>query len=135
VEVNLDALQIARQNTLSVVDYHNLMLDRLDKVSDGRIEALCEIERDKLRVAIVYNKRVKEKSFPVGDLVWKMILPTGSRSNKFGKWSPNWEGSYMIKEVILENSYMVQSVHGTSLPRAINRKYLKKYNPSVWQDA
>jgi hypothetical protein len=30
VEVNLDALRIAQQNELSVVDYHNLMLVRLD---------------------------------------------------------------------------------------------------------
>jgi hypothetical protein len=28
---------------------------------------------------------------------------------------------------------MVQSIHGTSLPRAINGKYLKKYYPSIWQ--
>jgi hypothetical protein len=63
VEVNLDALRIARQNELSVVDYHNLMLDRLDEVLDERVKALGEIERDKLRVAKPYNKRVKEKSF------------------------------------------------------------------------
>jgi hypothetical protein len=86
VEVNLDDLQIARQNELSVVDYHNLILDRLDEVSDERMKALGEIERDKLRVAKAYNKRVKKKSFQVGDLVWKTILPIGSRSNKFGKW-------------------------------------------------
>jgi hypothetical protein len=48
---------------LSVVDYHNLMLDRLDKASNERIKALGDIERDKLRVARAYNKRVKEKSF------------------------------------------------------------------------
>jgi hypothetical protein len=32
-------------------------------VLDERIMALGEIERDKLRVARAYNKRVKEKSF------------------------------------------------------------------------
>jgi hypothetical protein len=53
---------------LSTVDYHNLMLDRLDEVSDERVKA-CEIERDKLWVARTYNKRVKEKSFQVEDLV------------------------------------------------------------------
>jgi hypothetical protein len=74
---------------LSVVDYHNLMLDRLDEVSDERVKALGEIERDKLRVTRAYNKRVKENSFQVRDLVWKMILPIGSRSNNSGKWSPN----------------------------------------------
>jgi hypothetical protein len=89
VEVNLDALRIARHNELSAVDYHNLMLDRLDEASDERVKTLGEIERDKLRVGRVYNKRVKEKSFEVKDLVRKTIFPIGSRSNKFRKWSPN----------------------------------------------
>jgi hypothetical protein len=110
------------------------MLDRLDEVLDERVKALGVIERDKLSVAKAYNKTVKEKLFQVGDLVWKMILPIRSRSNKFGKWSPNWEGPYRIEEVIPRNYYMVQSIQGTSLPRALNRKYLKKYYPSVWQD-
>jgi hypothetical protein len=54
-------------------------------VSDERVKALGEIKRDKLRVARAYNKRVKEKSFQVRDLVGKTILPIGSRCNKFGK--------------------------------------------------
>jgi hypothetical protein len=87
-----------------------------------------------LRVDKAYNKRVKEKSFQVGDLVWKTILPIGSRSNKFEKWSPNWEGLYRIEEVITGNSYMVQSIQGTFLPREINGKYVKWYYPSIWQD-
>jgi hypothetical protein len=135
MEVNLDTLRIDRQDELSTVHYQNLMLDRLDEVSDERVNALGDIERHKLRVARAYNKRVKEKSFQVRDLIWKMILPIGSRSNKLGKWSPNCEGPYRIEEVILGNSYMVQSIQGTSLPRTLNGKYLKKYYPSIWQDA
>jgi hypothetical protein len=90
--------------------------------------------RDKLRIARAYNKRIKEKSFQVRDLVWKTILPIGPKSNKFEKWSPNWEGPYRIEKVILKKSYMVQNIQGTSLPRALNGKYLKKYYPSDWQD-
>jgi hypothetical protein len=107
------------------------MLDRLDEVSDERMKALGEIERDKLGVARAYNKRVKEKLFQVRDLVWKTILHIGSKSNKFEKWSPSWKGPYRIEEVIPENSYMVQSVQETSLPRVLNGKYLKRYYPSV----
>jgi hypothetical protein len=88
-----------------------------------------------LRLTRAYNKRVKEKLFQAGDLVWKTILPIGSGSNKFGKLSPNWEGPYRIEEVILGNSYIVQSIQGTSLPRALNGKYLKKYYLDVWQEA
>jgi hypothetical protein len=79
-------------------------------VSDERVNALDKIKRDKLRVARAYNKKVKEKLFQVGDLVWKIILPIGSRGNKFGKWSLNWEGPYKIEEAIPVNSYMVQSI-------------------------
>jgi hypothetical protein len=111
--VNLDALLIARQNELLAIDYHNLMLGRLDEELDERVKDLGEIERDKLRVAKPYNKRVKEKSLQVRDLGWKTILPIGLRSSKFGKWPPNWEGPYRIEEVIPRNSYMVQSVQGT----------------------
>jgi hypothetical protein len=45
------------------------MLDRLDEVSDERVKALGENERDLLMVAKAYNMRVKEKSFQIGDLV------------------------------------------------------------------
>jgi hypothetical protein len=41
------------------------MLDRLDEASDEIINDLGEIERDKLRVARAYNKKVKEKLFQV----------------------------------------------------------------------
>jgi hypothetical protein len=70
---------------LSTIDYHNLMLDRLDEASNERMKALGEIKRDKLRVAIAYNKRVKEKLFQVRDFVGKMILHIRSKNNKFGK--------------------------------------------------
>jgi hypothetical protein len=39
------------------------MLNRIDEASDERIKTLGEIERNKLRVARGYNKRVKKKSF------------------------------------------------------------------------
>jgi hypothetical protein len=83
------------------------MLNRLDEVLDERVKALGEIKRDKLRVARAYDKRVKEKSFQVRDLIWKTILPIGSKSNKFRKWSPNCEGPYRIEEIILGKFYMV----------------------------
>jgi hypothetical protein len=61
------------------------MLDKIDEVSDERAKTLVKIEIDKLRIARAYNKKVKKKSFQVGDLVWKTILPIGTRSNKFVK--------------------------------------------------
>jgi tRNA U54 and U55 pseudouridine synthase Pus10 len=39
------------------------MLNRLDEVSDEMVKTLGEIERDTLRVATSYNKRVKKSHF------------------------------------------------------------------------
>ena len=135
MEVNLNALRIAKQNDLSTVDFYNLMMDNIDEVADKPLVALKSIERDKLRVARAYNKKVKLKNFQVGDLVWKVILPIGSRDRKFRKWSPSWEGPFRITRVVPGNSYLVESIQGALLPRALNGKYLKKYHPSMWQEA
>ena len=79
-------------------------MDNIDEVSDKQMQALKEIEKDKLRVARAYNKKVKAKSFQVGELVWKTIWHLGTKSNKFGKWLPSWEGPYKIVKVIFGNS-------------------------------
>ena len=79
------------------------MMDNIDVVIDKRLKALKEIEKDKLRVARAYNKKVRAKSFQIGELVWKTILPLGTKSNKFGKWSPSWEGPYKIVKGYLRN--------------------------------
>jgi hypothetical protein len=47
VKVNLDAYRLAKQNDLSVVVYHDLMTDSIDKVTDVRLKALKEIEKDR----------------------------------------------------------------------------------------
>jgi hypothetical protein len=134
VKVNLGAYRLAKQNDLSVDTYYALMVDNIDEVTDKCLEALEAIEKDKRRVARAYNKRVKAKSFQVEDLVWKTILPIGSMSNKFGKWSPSWECAYKVVSVCSGNSYMGESLQGQQLPRALNGRYLKKFYPSMWQD-
>jgi hypothetical protein len=124
VEVNLGAYRLVKQNNLDVESYYALMMDNIDEVTDKHMEALEEIEKDKRRVARAYNKKIKVKSFQVGDLVWKMILPIGSKSNKFGKWSPSWEGLYKVVKVCSGNSYMLETLQGQRLPRALNGRYL-----------
>jgi Mg2+ and Co2+ transporter CorA len=75
VKVNLGAYRLAKQNNLNVEPYYALMMDNIDEVTDKCMEALEEIEKDKKRVARAYNKKVKAKSFQVGDLVCVTTRP------------------------------------------------------------
>jgi hypothetical protein len=89
VEISLNAVRFAKQNELTVADYYISMMDNIDEVTDKRMTALGEIEKDKIMVAKAYNKKVKSKSFQVGDLVWKIVLPLRSKDRTFRKWSPS----------------------------------------------
>jgi hypothetical protein len=86
---------------------------------------LEEIEKGKVKLAKAYNKCVVEKLFQVGDLVWKMILPLGTQSGKFGKCSPSWEGPLRVIWVVLGNACIVEDLERHSLPKALNEKFLK----------
>jgi dihydroneopterin aldolase len=75
VETSLNVVRFAKQNDLTVSDYYNSMMENIDEVTDKRVTTLGEIEKDEIMVAKAYNNKVKAKSFQVGDLVWKTVLP------------------------------------------------------------
>jgi hypothetical protein len=64
------------------------MKDELEDLAGHRLGALVNVEANKARVGRWYNKKVKIKTFAQGELVWKLILPVGTKNSKFGKWSP-----------------------------------------------
>ena len=84
IDISLNVVRFAKQNDLTVGDYYNSMVDNIDEVTDKRVTALGEIEKDKIIVDKDYNKKVKAKLFQVGDLVWNTILPLRSKDRKFG---------------------------------------------------
>jgi hypothetical protein len=96
IEVSLQNLRITGQDYLSAKEYTEFLMDKVDKATESRLKALEEIEKEKVKIPKAYNKRVVEKSFQVGDLIWKVILPLGTQSGKFGKWSANWEGPFRV---------------------------------------
>ena len=76
------------------------MMHDLEDLNCHRLCALKNIEVDKLRIAKYYDKKVKSKQFHKGELVWKLILPIGTKDSAYGKWSPNWEGPYPITRCV-----------------------------------
>ena len=96
-EIQTGSRRVTLQNDLTAEVYKNLMMDDLEDLSCHRLRALENIVANKLRAARYYSKKVKNKQFCEGELVWKVRLPIGSKDSRFGKWSPNWEGPYWIK--------------------------------------
>jgi hypothetical protein len=84
-EIQSDSRRVILQKDLSSKDYNGLMMDELEDLHMIRLRALENIEKNKMRVAKYYNKKVKVKQFAEGDLVWKALLPIGTKYNTFGK--------------------------------------------------
>jgi len=88
-EIKTGSRRTSFQDQLTVDDFVTLMKDELDDLAEHRLKALISIEENKKRVAKWYDKKVMAKEFADGDLVWKLILPIGTKSPKFEKGSPN----------------------------------------------
>ena len=77
----------------------------LEALHGKRLQALDHIMIHKKKVAQAYNKRVKRKSFEEGELIWKVVLPIGSKDRELRKWSPNWEGPFKVHQILPRNAY------------------------------
>jgi hypothetical protein len=119
-ELRAGSRRTSLQDQLSADDY-SAMMEKLEDLVGNRLRALENIEKNKRRVARWYNKKVKGKDFVEGDLVWKLILLIGSRDPKYGKWSPNWEGPYRISQCVPGNAYILETLEGEKLARALNK--------------
>lgn len=95
VEINITSHRVAKHYDQSGFDFDEAMYKELDGLEESRIDALNNIQAQKKKLERVYNKRVHEKSFAEGDLVWKAILPLDKPF-----FHPNWEGPFRILKVL-----------------------------------
>ncbi|GKV27129.1 hypothetical protein SLEP1_g36334 [Rubroshorea leprosula] len=93
-----------------------LLQENLDLLDEVREEARLRTLVYKQKIANFYNKRVRPRTFKVGDLVLRKAGLTGFET-RFGKLAPNWEGPYTVAEVPHPGAYILQDTKGIRVPR------------------
>ena len=72
-----------------------------------------------------FNKKVKHHVYHVTDLVIKcIILP---QDDPRGKWTPTYEGPFVIKSIFSGGAMILTTMDGDDLPRTVNADIVKKY--------
>ena len=132
MKINLSSVRIQNQFELHSEEYIQAMCQGVEDLDVPRIEALDKIQERKIVVSRAYNKKVKLKNFEKWELVWKAILPLGVQVRGFGKWSPTWEGPFIINQVLDKRGYYLVDLEGNLQRNLINAKFLKKYHPTLW---
>ncbi|KAK2437569.1 protein NYNRIN [Trifolium repens] len=131
VEIHLQSARVQRQMEIPLDHYYQMMSDELVDLDEERLSALEVLTKQKERVAKAYNKKVKSKSFNIGELFWKVILPMDRKDRVLGKWSPNWEGPFKIVQLYSNGAYEIEELTPEKRTLGINGKYLKKYKPTL----
>ena len=118
---------------LIFTSYSQAMRQELEDLEDAQLDACNLLIAQKKIVERAYNQRVKQKTFGEGDLVWQTILPVGIKDPRFGKWSPNWEGPFVVHKVLGNEAYRLKDRTSLIHKLPINGKFLKKYYPVTWE--
>ncbi|GKV12323.1 hypothetical protein SLEP1_g23482 [Rubroshorea leprosula] len=93
-----------------------------------REEARLRTLAYKQKLANSYNRRVRPRTFRVGDLVLRKAGLTGFET-RFRKLAPNWEGPYVVTEIPHPGAYVLVDAEGKRIPRVWNVNNLKKFYP------
>ncbi|GKV31526.1 hypothetical protein SLEP1_g40206 [Rubroshorea leprosula] len=105
-----------------------LLRENLDLLDDVREEARLRTLVYKQKIANFYNRRVRPRTFKIGDLVLRKAGLTGFET-RFGKLAPNWAGPYTVAEVPHPGAYILRDTEGNRVPRVWNVNNLKKFYP------
>jgi hypothetical protein len=103
----------------------NLRIKTLDVVEEKRLAAICHGQLYQRRMKRAFDLKVRPRECQVGELVLKRILPPNTYHR--GKWTPNYEGPYVVKRVFSGGALMLTTMDGEDFPSPVNSDAVKKY--------
>ncbi|XP_058758232.1 uncharacterized protein LOC131631452 [Vicia villosa] len=125
VEVEIPSMRVLMETKLSEAEWCQSRYDQLNLIEEKRMTALCHGQLYQARMKQAFNKKVRPREFREGDLVLKKILSFQPDSR--GKWSPNYEGPYVVKRTFSGGAMTLATMDGDELPHPVNADAVKKY--------
>ncbi len=125
IEVEIPSLRILKEAGLDDTEWVQSRLDQLNLIDKERLTTICHSQLYQRKMARAFDKNVRPREFQSGDLVLKKILP--NQSDYRGKWSPTYEGPYVVKKTFSGGALILTHMDGEELPRPVNSDAVKRY--------
>ena len=100
-------------------------IDQLNLIDEKRFAAVCHGHIYQKHMIKAFNKKVRRQEYQVGDLVIMRIIPP--QSDPRGKWTPTYEGPFMIKNIFSGGAMILTIMDGDDLPHPVNANMIKRY--------
>jgi hypothetical protein len=78
-----------------------------------------------VRMKNAFDKKVRPREFKEGELVLKRRI--SQQPDPRGKWTPNYEGPYVVKKTFSGGALILTHMDGIELPNPVNADIVKKY--------
>ena len=125
VEVKIPSLCVIMKTKLLEVEWVQNRFDQLNLIEEKRMMALCHGQLYQKRMKKAFDKKAKPREFREGNLVLRKIMSFNADSR--GKWTPNFEGPYVIKKAFSGGTLILETMDGEEFPHLMNADAVKKY--------
>ncbi|XP_038996103.1 uncharacterized protein LOC120120555 [Hibiscus syriacus] len=125
IEVEIPSLRVLSEVKLNDAEWAQSRYDQLNLIDEKRLKAIHHGRIYQKRMIRAHDKKVRPRIFREGDLVLKRIWPV--HKDVRGKWTPNWEGPYVVKKAFSGGALVLAEMDGPELPHPINSDAVKKY--------
>ena len=98
----------------------------LDMTNELREVAAIRMTSYQQRITNLYNRRVRQCAFRAEDLVLRRVFEN-TDDPATGKFQPKWEGPYVIVRVGAAESFALNKLNGSSVPKMWNVINIKRY--------
>lgn len=124
-EVKIPSLRVLMETQLEEAEWVQMRHEQLNLIEGKRLAALSHGRLYQKRMIRAHDKKIHPRQFHEGDLVLRKILPTTKDSR--GKWSPNYEGPYVVKKAFSGGALILTDMDGDELSSPVNADAVKRY--------
>ena len=121
-------MKIASQEGLTENENVRLRLEKLEALDKKILEAQQNLEYYQTRLSRVFNKKVRRRSFQVGDMVFTVRKSIVMAHRTKDKFVSKWDGPYIVRKVYTNGAYKLVDKDGVKVG-PINEKFMKLYMP------
>ena len=124
-EVEIPFLRVLMETKLKETEWVQARYDQLNLIEEKRLAAVCHGQLYQRMMKKAFDKKVHPQEFHEGDLVVKKIMP--NQKDHRGKWTPNYEGPYVVKRAFSGGALILTKMDGEELPLPVNSDAVKKF--------
>jgi len=124
-EVEIPSLRVLMETQLEEAKWIQARKDQLNLIDEKRLTAVSYGQLYQRRMKKAFDGKVRPREFQESDLVIRKILQI--QKDHRGKWTPNYEGPYVVKKALSGGALILTRMDEEELPLPVNSDTVKKF--------